>query len=157
MHVQKFLQKYMIVFMVALLLATLPAGSILADEFHSGQVDVALSDFTNPMDWAVTVSTAVVGAKKVKFNVTNVSLSAGIPHEFVVIKTDLAPDQLPRRIDNPNAADESQLQVIARTNRLLPGETVRLKLALEPGNYVLICNIGGHYNAGMYTAFRVVE
>ena len=114
---------------------------------------MALSDNTNPTDWAVIVSASAVEKKKVTFRVTNVSLSLTRPHEFVVIETDLAPDQLPTLANG--AADESQLQVVARTARLSPGETTELTLKLQKGNYVLICNIGGHYSAGMYTGFHV--
>ncbi|MEZ4866005.1 MAG: hypothetical protein R3C14_32115 [Caldilineaceae bacterium] len=155
MHVSKFWQKFMIALMLVAILATLPAGSVFAREREDGEVDVVLSDSTNPTSWAVLASTNAVEDKKVTFRVTNISLSPTRPHELVVIKTDLAPDQLPR-LEN-GAADESQLQVIARTTRLLPGESAMLKLKLKKGNYVLICNIGGHYSLGMYTGFRVGE
>ena len=35
------------------------------------------------------------------------------------------------------------------------GSTAKLALTLEPGNYVLVCNIKGHYQSGMQTAFTV--
>ena len=38
---------------------------------------------------------------------------------------------------------------------LKPGEAKDLKLKLSPGNYVLLCNIAGHYMAGMQAPFTV--
>jgi len=36
-----------------------------------------------------------------------------------------------------------------------PGKTRRLALGLKPGKYVLICNVPGHYQAGMRVGFTV--
>ncbi|HRW08511.1 MAG TPA: hypothetical protein P5121_25590 [Caldilineaceae bacterium] len=156
MNVLKGLQKFLIAIALVVLFATLATGASFAKDKKDdddGNVNVALSDDTNPTSWAVIASTNAVKHKKVTFHVTNISLSATRPHELVIIKTDLSPDQLPRLANG--AADESQLQVIARTDRLTPGATADLKLKLKKGNYVLICNIGGHYGLGMYTGFRV--
>ena len=30
-----------------------------------------------------------------------------------------------------------------------------MALELDPGNYVLMCNLPGHYEAGMFAAFTV--
>jgi hypothetical protein len=38
-----------------------------------------------------------------------------------------------------------------------PGKTVQATLDFSPGNYVLICNVPGHYKQGMYSAFRVTS
>ena len=35
------------------------------------------------------------------------------------------------------------------------GQTRRLALTLNAGRYVLICNVPGHYKAGMFVGFRV--
>jgi uncharacterized cupredoxin-like copper-binding protein len=38
---------------------------------------------------------------------------------------------------------------------LAPGKTKRLTLRLKPGHYDLICNMPGHYMAGMHTGLTV--
>ena len=37
------------------------------------------------------------------------------------------------------------------------GESVSATFNLAPGNYVLFCNLWGHYEDGMYSAFRVID
>ena len=37
------------------------------------------------------------------------------------------------------------------------GESASVVFDLAPGKYVLFCNLWGHYEDGMYTAFEVVE
>jgi hypothetical protein len=85
-------------------------------------------------------------------------------HEFVVIKTDLAPDALPTAEDGSvDETGEGIDEVIGEIEDIAPGSTETLKTDLEAGSYVLIRNIveeeGGdtlvHYALGMRTAFTV--
>lgn len=87
----------------------------------------------------------------VEFNVTN---GGKVAHEFVVIKTDLSPVKLPTRPDG--GADEEKAGVVpGELEDLSPGSTKRLRLSLEPGKYVFICNLPGHYAAGQRAGFTV--
>lgn len=108
-------------------------------------VDVSLSEF------AVEPSDDSVPAGTVTFNVSS---DGGIFHNFKVVATDLAVDDLPTD-EATFAVDESQVDVIGLTEDLDPGEAEELTLELEAGNYVLICNIPTHYGAGMAVAFTV--
>jgi uncharacterized cupredoxin-like copper-binding protein len=82
-------------------------------------------------------------------------------HEFVVIKTDLAPDALPT--DANGAVDETGqgIQVIDEIEDVAVGQTKSVTVNLDAGNYVLICNVfdeaeqEAHYAEGMRTAFTV--
>ncbi len=42
-------------------------------------------------------------------------------------------------------------------SELGPGKSASGIFDLAPGNYVLICNLWGHYADGMYTAFEVID
>ena len=42
-------------------------------------------------------------------------------------------------------------------SELGPGKSASGIFDLEPGKYVLICNLWGHYTDGMYTAFEVID
>lgn len=108
-------------------------------------LDVSLTEFV------VGASVESVPAGTVTFNVTS---DGGIFHNFKVVATDLAPDALPTD-DATFAVDEDQVDVVASTADLDPGEAEELTLELEAGNYVLICNIPTHYGAGMAVAFTV--
>ncbi len=82
-------------------------------------------------------------------------------HEFVVVKTDLAPGDLP--VDADGAVDESGagMEVIGEIEDIAVDASMSVTLDLAAGNYVLICNIydadedEAHYHEGMRTAFTV--
>jgi uncharacterized cupredoxin-like copper-binding protein len=83
-------------------------------------------------------------------------------HEFVVFKTDLAPDALPTTTADNGATivDEkgTGVEAIDEKEDIPSGSATSLTVNLAPGSYVLICNIeddGGHYVNGMHTAFTV--
>ncbi len=100
-------------------------------------------------EWAVEPGVATVAPGWVTFNISNESW---VPHEFLVIRTDLAADALPVALSK---ADESQLAVVGRVGQFYGQEPKRITLKLDGGGYVLICNSLAHYQLGVRTAFRV--
>ena len=108
-------------------------------------IDVSLSEFV------LEPSTDTASAGTFTFNVTS---NGAIFHNLRVIATDLAPDALPTD-DATFSADEEQLDVVASTEDLDPGEQETLTVELAAGSYVLICNIATHYDLGMAVAFTV--
>ncbi len=113
---------------------------------HQGAaVAVRLSDFN------VDPGAGAEVAGEVAFVVRN---QGGTEHEFVVVRTELAPDALPLAQDG-SQVDESQLDVVAKIEPFGSGETRTVTANLSPGNYVLLCNIPGHYQLGMRVAFTV--
>ncbi len=130
------------------LLLTLTVAALLV--FTIGTVTAQSSVSVEMDEWSVTVQPGSVEAGPVTFDVTNAGEVA--PHQLVVIRTDLAPDALPVE---DSQVDEGQLDVIASTDLFQLGEGGMLDTTLEAGNYVLICNLEGHYELGMATAFSV--
>ena len=128
-------------------------AAVSSDEVAS--VNVTLTE------WAVIVDKTTVPAGNVFFHVTNAGTQ--FKHEFVVIKTDLAPDALPAdatgRVDEEAGAG---ITYIGEVEELDIGATGDVSLPLTAGKYVLICNIvesgsdhQSHYNMGMRVAFTV--
>jgi hypothetical protein len=84
-------------------------------------------------------------------------------HEFVVIRTDLAPDALPTGEDGSVDETGEGIEVIGEIEDIAVGSTETLRSDLEAGSYAFICNIveeeGGdtlvHYELGMRTGFTV--
>ena len=103
------------------------------------------------LDDAIQLDSSAAAAGKVTFVVTNASKT--LPHEFVVLKTDTAQDQLPLmangKVDERKASNKGEAENIA------PGKTKKLTLKLPAGNYALVCNVAGHYKMGMHAAFTV--
>ncbi len=102
-------------------------------------------------DFGIAASTAQAPAGEVTFSIHNDGPSV---HEFVVIKTDLDDGKLPLVADG-SEVDEDQLEGVGEQEDIQPGAKATLSLNLEPGQYVLICNIPGHYSKGMHSSFTV--
>ena len=73
------------------------------------------------------------------------------PHELLVVRTDLAPDALPAN----GEVDETDLEIVVRLSDIETGMSVAGVVELEPGDYVLLCNVPGHYALGMSAAFTL--
>ena len=108
-------------------------------------VDVELTEFM------VTPSTESSSAGSIQFDVENVG---GIPHEFLVIETDLDPEDLP--VSGSTVDEEAEdLTVVGEIEQFGPGTTESVTVDLSPGSHVLICNVPGHYESGMTVGFTV--
>jgi len=105
---------------------------------------------TTLKDFAISAAPADAAAGDMTFDIKNDGPS---DHEMVIIKTDLAADALPT--DNKGEVIEDEVEAIDEVEDVAPGSSVSLSVNLEAGNYVLICNLPGHYAAGMSTAFTV--
>jgi mono/diheme cytochrome c family protein/uncharacterized cupredoxin-like copper-binding protein len=97
-------------------------------------------------EFAITAD-ASADANGVTFRVAN---DGAIAHEFVVVKTDLGAKELPIA---GGIVDESQVEVVGRIDQYAGGETREATFSLAAGNYLLICNLPGHYTLGMVEAF----
>jgi len=123
---------------------------------QAGVVNVDLNE------WTVSPDPASVSAGSVTFNAANIGTE---DHELVIIKTDLAPEALPTKADGSVDEEGAGIQAIDEIEEFPEGEQQSLSLNLEPGAYVLICNLVEehegetmiHYAEGMYTAFPVTE
>lgn len=100
-------------------------------------------------EWAVDPDTDSAPAGTIEFEAANEGTQ---PHEFVVIRTDQAPDELP--VD-AGAVAEGELTVVGEIEQFEADTTQSGQFELESGSYVLICNIPGHYQQGMYAGFTV--
>jgi len=113
-------------------------------------VDVSLVQF------AVTPDRMSAPDGDIRFRVTN---NGTVTHEFVVIRTELAPNALPTEANGSYMENGPGTSLIDEIEDIAPGQTVSLELDLPEGNYVLICNMvgpaGAHYALGMRVRFTV--
>jgi uncharacterized cupredoxin-like copper-binding protein len=116
-------------------------------------VDVTLQEFS------VIPSQDSAPAGSITFQVENTGPDD--VHEFVVIKTDLAPEALPTDENGAVLEEGEGMEVIDEIEDIAVGETPSLTVELDAGSYALICNIfeeaeqEAHYTMGMRTAFTV--
>lgn len=102
-------------------------------------------------EWFVKPDKSSVKAGTIEFKVTN---DGSIEHEFVIVKTNVAPDKIP--ISGENKADVDKVgEEIGEIEEFEPGKTEEMKVKLKPGKYVLICDVAGHYKNGQRVAFTV--
>jgi len=113
-------------------------------------------------EWSIQPAVSSLSAGKITFNARNAGPDD--PHELVVIKTDLAPEQLATDADGKVDEEGAGIDFIGEIEEFDPGENQSATFDLTPGRYVLICNIvetkpNGdkevHYHLGMRAAFTV--
>lgn len=122
-----------------------PQASSVAPTPNNAVVTVLMNEMT------LKPSIASVPAGKVTFIGVN---QGKVDHEVVILKTDKAPNALVLLTGlskvNEAASGENLGEVEVEA-----GTTEAGTFNLSPGNYVLVCNLLGHYQAGMFAAFQV--
>jgi len=112
-------------------------------------------------EWSINPNVHTTKAGSVTFNVRNTGPKE--EHEFVILKTDLAPADLPR-LDNGSVDEKGAgLTSPGEVEGMAVGDQKTATFDLAPGKYIFICNLidqgeGGvqiHYKEGMYTEFTV--
>ena len=126
-------------------------GVVSAKPDGATQVDVTVRE------WAVAPSQPSVEAGQVYFLVENAGPDH--PHEFVIIRTDLGPLDLPFE---DNVVPEDEVDFVDEIEEFAPSSSASLTVDLTAGKYLLICNIteddesiGSHYKKGMVATFTV--
>ena len=111
----------------------------------SGPASIAATE----KEFSISLDSNKISSGDVSFTVSN---SGTIVHEFVVVKTDKPADQLPQA---SGEVDEDQLTAVDEVEDIEPGASPNLDVHLDPGHYVVLCNIPGHYAAGMHADLTV--
>jgi uncharacterized cupredoxin-like copper-binding protein len=92
------------------------------------------------MSFAPSAITAPAG--KLTITMDNTGTMA---HELVVLKTDTAPGEL--KVTDGTVGEDDSVGEIGET---AAGKSASHTFDLKPGKYVIVCNVPGHYSAGMY-------
>lgn len=127
---------------IALVALVLPA----CGDGDDGGVDVTLSDFV------VAPATTSAPAGEITFNLSN---EAEQTHEFVIFRTDLAPDAMPVGTEGDVDEEGEGVEAIDEVEDITGGSDATLTVTLDAGSYVFLCNLPGHYSQGMHVGFTV--
>ena len=100
-----------------------------------------------PKPFSLDLGTTTIPAGKVTFTVKN---GGTMVHEFVVLKTDTPGAKL--KVANGTADETGN---IGETGDMPAGSTKTLTLNLKAGHYVVLCNLPGHYQGGMWKDMTV--
>ena len=111
--------------------------------------DIAVTE----TEYHITMPTALHAGRHT-FAVTNIGSE---PHEFILLRTDLAAASLPRAGSKVNEASPL-LHVVAESGGALrPGATRSVPATLRPDHYVVLCDLPAHYGLGMRVDITVTN
>ena len=129
-----------------LLVVALGLTACAQAEVLPADVDVVV----NLTDYKVTLSATSMPAGTINFGIRN---QAAMEHEFQLLRTTLAPDKL--AVDTAQAKAR-QDGLVKEVKGIRAGKVATVSAELTTGNYVIICNVAGHYQLGMRVDFTVV-
>ncbi len=79
-----------------------------------------------------------------------------IQHELLVFKSDLAPSAYPVDKTGHIIEDDPGITLVSDGENIDPGKTQARTVDLtQPGTYLFVCNIPGHFKAGMFSVVTV--
>jgi uncharacterized cupredoxin-like copper-binding protein len=101
-------------------------------------------------EWSVGLPTSML-AGQANFSITNIGT---IQHELLVFKSDLPASAFPVDSNGDIIEDGPGITLVSRGDKIDPGKTQARTVDLtQPGTYLFVCNLPGHFKTGM---FRVV-
>jgi uncharacterized cupredoxin-like copper-binding protein len=103
-------------------------------------------------EWSVGVPTSMV-AGQANFSITNIGT---IQHELLVFKSALPASALPLDSKGNIIEDGPGVNLVSDGDNIDPGKTQTRTVDLtQPGTYLFVCNIPGHFKAGMFSVVTV--
>jgi uncharacterized cupredoxin-like copper-binding protein len=143
-----------------------PNGRCAAPALPGAVVDVALTNMGGPMmgggmggTMRVLTDRSNVPSGTVSFRVAN---TGSLVHELVVLPLPAGQAVGSRPVSNDGRVDETRSVAEASQScgggagdGINPGSLSWVTVNLKPGYYELICNLPGHYAAGMYSNLTV--
>lgn len=102
----------------------------------------------------LTLDQPTVKAGDIVFAVHNDAVSEA--HEMVLVRLKAANEEV-SVIAAKHRVDEKALKSLGEVSDLKPGADGTLKAKLKAGTYLLLCNIKGHYEAGMHAKLTVTK
>jgi uncharacterized cupredoxin-like copper-binding protein len=131
----------------------------LPGHFRAGMVQTVTVQPTLPSG-VITLTDFKIGTGSTHFTPGpyQFSIANGGPsqHELLVFRTDLAPADLPKNSDGSIDENGPGLNKISDGDNIGPGGLQARTIDLtQPGSYVFVCNLPGHYASGMDTTVTV--
>ena len=104
-------------------------------------------------EWKVDVASTIKSGKST-FTISN---AGTIPHELLVLKSGLEPSAYPTDAVGDIIEDGAGVTLLSDGENVDPGGSQVRTIDLAPGTYLFVCNITGHFKAGMFTVVTVTK
>jgi uncharacterized cupredoxin-like copper-binding protein len=102
-------------------------------------------------EWSVTVA-GTVKAGKMSITATNTGVAQ---HELLIFKSDLAASAYPINKAGNIIEEGAGVSLVSDGENIDPAGSQVRSINLTPGKYLFLCNIAGHFKAGMFTVVTV--
>ena len=137
----------------------LAAGLLVACTVLTGcarSADVPTADVVAQLkDFEIDLSASRVSSGHVVLGLRNTGPTV---HELVIAKTDLDSGDLPIGKDGLSVdEDDRRFRVLGEEEHVQLTEEEVMDLVLQPGHYVVFCNLEGHYLGGMHEDLEVTR
>jgi uncharacterized cupredoxin-like copper-binding protein len=120
-----------------------------------GQKGTAIAASPGPVllsDFAVRPAATTVAAGNVTFQITNTGKAQ---HELLVFRSNLQPSAYPLKDGNIDE-EGAGIAKVSDGDNLGPGNVQTRSVDLsQPGTYLFVCNLPGHFRLGMYRVVTV--
>ncbi len=141
-----------IVLPAALLLVILLAACGSTGE--GGDIEVTLDE------WSVVTDVDTLPEGPIKFDIKN---AGEREHELLIVRSDIPGAELPTKDDGSFDDGAGGVDVKREIDEIDGGDDTSRSYSLDPGNYVLLCNIvedidgteTSHFAEGMWTEFTI--
>jgi len=102
-------------------------------------------------EWKVIVA-GTIKSGKIDLAISNVG---AIPHELLVFKSNRDPSAYPTDAAGNIKEEGAGVALVSDGDNIDPGGSQARTINLAPGKYLFVCNIPGHFKAGMFAVVTV--
>jgi uncharacterized cupredoxin-like copper-binding protein len=103
-------------------------------------------------EWSVGLPTSMLAGQN-NFAITNIGT---IQHELLVFRTDLSASAVPVDKNGNIIENGPGVTLVSSGDKIDPGKTqTRVVDLTQPGTYLFVCNVPGHFKQGMFRAVTV--
>jgi uncharacterized cupredoxin-like copper-binding protein len=102
-------------------------------------------------EWKVTIG-GTIQSGKTDLTISNVGVAT---HELLVFKSDLALSAYPTNAAGDIKEEGTGVNLVSDGDNIFAARSQTRSIDLAPGTYLFVCNITGHFKAGMFTTVIV--
>jgi uncharacterized cupredoxin-like copper-binding protein len=138
-----------------LLIGPLVAAVVVLSACSGGASTTANSHTITLSDFKIATDTTNFAPGSYTFTIKNDGPSQ---HELLVFSSNLQPAAFPTDASGDMQEDGAGVTKVSDGDNIDPGKTQSRTVDLsQPGTYTLVCNLPGHFKAGMYTTITVTQ